>query len=159
MDSYLKKINNLRASDRSQSASRSRGPSAEPGPRVPVPVPVPVPPEKKTTEEPKVSKISKKVAYKSDIEEVKKMVEESKIISMAVRSQVEEVKKSVMSKMDEHQASLERDCKKKQEEVNNCEKLKDKLDNFISSYNENEVAHSTLMKKVEDRLKNIEEAF
>lgn len=151
MDSYLKKINNLRTEDRQASASRSRSSTPQPGPRKPVDGPHEIKPEPKRACTPR-----KKVAYKNDVDELKKCVEEAKLMAVAVKSQIENLKNEIMSKMDEHQKSLE----SKQENDSRYEKLKEKIDNFISSvYNENEIAHSELIKKIEDRINKIEDAF
>jgi phage-related minor tail protein len=99
----------------------------------------------------------KKVAYKTEIIDLTAKLEDiqkdNNIIHTDLVNQLEDIKKSIESL-------------KNTDEQNNSTKLKIKLDNFINSYNENELAHSEELKhlsqeinKLNQRLNDVEEVL
>lgn len=137
MENYFKTSKNLKRSDRDLSVVR-RSNSIEPPPR-----------NTDIHQEQKIEK--KKIAYKTDIVELKEKLEEIKNERSNLIEQIDELKNTIEKlKTDEEQTKTER--------------LKIKLDNFINSYNENEIAHSEEIKNLQIelnelnlRLKDVEE--
>lgn len=155
MDQYLKKLDRLKAGERNPSVVKSRSNSIEPRPR-----------EAKDIEvlsesanfgmvarENQAEFKNKKVAYQKDVVEVSLCVENVKNIVCALKETIEETNKELRNKIDELSKQIEN--VKLDTEQTKSERIKQKLDNFITNYNQNETAKSDVFKALETEIKNL----
>lgn len=139
METYFKTSKNLKTADR-------RANSVEPVSRSNVDTL-----QKSLQLEPVIPEQRKKIVYKHEIEEITKKISEADNKRVELDSQLKEVVKAV-------------ETLKNNDDVSKMDKVKLKLDNFINSYNENELAHSEELKnlkndidKINQRLVSVEE--
>ena len=145
MDLYLKKIDNLKRPNQSQSnvvrsssvVSRSASPQVE---RV-----------QQVQEEVKEVKEVRKIVYKQDLVDLQQNLEN-------VKSQLSKVQSDVNDKINALSSQLVvlKNDMTTQQEQNVASRTRDKLNDFINKYNENELSHSDSLKALENELNKID---
>jgi hypothetical protein len=154
MDNYLKKIGNLKSGERSMSVSRSASPQPD----------IRRNSVEKTEDLKQSSSQSmpvKKVVLKEDFNNLVSTVENIKNQLLVF---VEESNKR-NEELNVNFSSLRKEVLVNDQQ-SKTERLKEKLDNFINKYNDNEIAHSDHIRAVEkeiytldSRVKSLEEMF
>jgi|688.fasta_scaffold72748_5 hypothetical protein len=150
MDLYLKKVENLKRPNQSianVSRSTSVSRSASPQPQSSVQNDE----HKLEVREVREVREVKKLVYKNDLVELSKNIETVKNDLNVLNSGLNDKLNSLASQMQNLKNELI-----VQQEQSKTEKLKDKLNDFISKYNENEISHSDNIKQLETSLNELD---
>ena len=149
MDSYFRKAQTLKAGEKDVAVVRA----ASPQPAINRSQSIDKRVERDVT--------NKKVAYQADVMDVVKKVEEVKNCVVVLQNSVKAHQDEVSAKVDELHKQI--GTVKQDTEQTKSERMKQKLDSFITSYNENEKAHSDSlvvinkeMAELEERVKTVE---
>ena len=151
MESYFRKSLTLKSGDKDISVSKapSRSQSVDPAPRSES---VDIRVETRETRE------IRKVAYQSDVCELKKSVEDLKSLVSVQNKEIV----VIVEEMSKQLFATKQDVQEKAKD----ERTKAKLDSFVVSYNENEKAHSDVLislqnviDELNNRLKVVEEVL
>jgi molecular chaperone GrpE (heat shock protein) len=141
MESYLRKSAVLKAGDKEMSVSRASSPQ-------PVSRSQSIDVSTREVREVREIKPDRKVAYQCDVADIKKSIE-------TLQNTVQLQQSDTLSKIVEIQnllASMKQDA-----EQTKTERLKQKFDTFINSYNDNEKAHSETIMSLDKELKCMHE--
>lgn len=148
MDSYLRKKHNLAVGEKDASVVRASSPQ---------------PASRSVSAEPPKRNVSivdnkvegpKKVAYKADLKELVDAISSVKNVIEDVKKHSDEGKEELKQKLQA--LSNQIDNIKADTEQTKAERLKSKLDNFISKYNQNEDAHSNALAVLEKDLSSMD---
>lgn len=147
MESYFRKSHNLKAGEKDMSVSRTASPQ---------------PVNRSRSVDPKVRDEvlterheAKKVAYQTDVQECVKKVNEVKDAVEEVKKCIKDHQEDVVVRVDELHKQIGN--VKQDNEQTKSERMKQKLDDFITKYNDNEKAHSDAMVTIEKCVKEVDE--
>jgi molecular chaperone GrpE (heat shock protein) len=136
MESYLRKSAVLKAGDKEMSVSRASSPQ-----------PVNRSQSIDATKEKKEVRVCK-VAYQVDVQEIKKTIE-------SLQNAVEKQQEDTTNKITEIQNLIS--SMKQEADQTKTDRLKQKFDTFINSYNDNEKAHSETIMSLDKEIKTLNE--
>lgn len=151
MDQYLKKLDRLKAGERNPSVVRasSRSNSVEPVSRT---VEFVVE-EKGSAGMSSSSSQNRKVAYLKDINDLNVCIDKLKDVVSQVKEAMDAINQDLRGKLEELGKQVEN--VKLDTEQTKSERIKQKLDSFITNYNQNETAHSDVLKSIELEIKEL----
>jgi hypothetical protein len=148
MEAYTRKIQTLRAGEKDINVVRASSPQARASSVTPANRSQSVDRKKSATEDEKIARIK-------DLQTVSKVVDAVKSSVSALQTQLAEHRTEVKKEVDELNKQVL--AVKQEADQAKTERLKQKLDSFINSYNQNEVAHSDSFKEVEKALREVAE--
>jgi hypothetical protein len=149
MEQYLKKLDRLKAGERQPSVVKSRSNSVEPVARSVDPVSE----ERNSIVSSSSGSLSRKVAYQKDIVDLNGCIDKLAGVVCQVKEAMEGVSQDLKSKLDDLSKQVEN--VKLDTEQTKSERIKQKLDSFINNYNQNETAHSDVLKSLEMEIKEL----